>query len=206
LDEEKRWAIFTFCSSLIITLTIMVIAVFAPLYVQILGGIIGSISVVAWIYGMFQGDYRRLRFSLGLIASLFVLSLLDQIWTRTIANKFPIQLLGFLLILFNVETMALATSHRKLHLNQYLSRGQDLARASWKIIWSKIAALGILFSGCYLLTISTIYIGLSVYPLAPVMGDTSIYLIAVFVILALFITLKEGSPNDHEVNRDLGRG
>lgn len=198
MDEKRRWALFALGSSALIALTIMAIIVLMPLYIQIIGGIVGSVSVVVWGYGMFEGDFRRLRIGIVFTAFLFSLSLLDQIWTKTVISEFPVQLLAFILILFNVEMMSLVTSHRRLHFGDSLGRSESLARASWNIIRRKLSYLGILFSGCYVLTITTIYIGLFVYSFAPIMGDTSIYLIAVFVLLALFITLREGSPIDHE--------
>ncbi|MGD0422160.1 MAG: hypothetical protein ABSA92_01740 [Candidatus Bathyarchaeia archaeon] len=206
MDEKTRWTLFTLSSSALIALTIFAIVALMPLYIKIIGGIVGSVSVVAWGYGMFKGDFRRLRISMVITTFLFALSLLEQIWTTTIVNEFPVQLLAFVLILFNVETIPLATSHRRLHFSESLSRSEDLARASWKIIRRKLSSLGILFSGCYVLTIATIYVGLYVYSYAPIMGDTSIYLIAVFVLLALFVTLREGSPLEHEHHRDLETG
>jgi len=203
LDEKKRWVLFTLGSSTLIALTSLTIVVSTPLYIQIVGGIVGSMSVVVWGYGMFEGDFTRLRISMVLTAFLFAVSLLDQIWTRTVVNEFPIQLLVFVLILFNAEMVPLVKSHRRLHFSESLSGSERLARASWKIIRRKIASLAILFSGCYVLTITTIYVGLFVYSFAPIIGDTSIYLIAVFVLLALFITLREGSPIDHEHHRNL---
>jgi hypothetical protein len=203
LDETRRWIIFTLSSSGLIVLTILVIVGWMPLYLQIAGGIVGTVSVVVWGFGMFKGDLRRLRVSMMLTAFLFALSMLDQIWARAVINEFPIQLLAFILILFNVETIPLISSHRRLHFGDSLSRSENLVKASWKIIRRKLSSLGILFSGCYVLTITTIYVGLFVYSFAPIMGDTSIYLIAVFVLLALFITLREGSPLDHEHHRDL---
>ena len=206
MDEKKRWIIFTLSSSSIIALTTLAIVESMPLYIQIAGGIIGAVGVVLWCYGMFEGDLRRLRISMVLTAFLFALSMLAQIWTHAVINEFPVQLLAFTLILFNVEMIPLITSHRRLHFGDSLSRSESLTRASWKIIRRKISSLGILFSGCYVLTITTIYVGLFVYSFAPIMGDTSIYLIAVFVLLAFFITLREGSPIDHEHHRDLETG
>ena len=203
MDETRRWALFTLGSSGLIALTIFAIVVSLPLYIQITGAIIGAVSVVLWGGGMFEGDFRRLRISIVLTAFLFALSLLDQIWTRIGVNAFPTQLLAFILILFNVETVPLISSHRRLHFGDNLRRSEDLAIASWKIIRRKISSLGILFSGCYVLTITTTYIGLFFYSYAPIIGDTSIYLVAVFVLLALFITLREGSPVDHERHRGL---
>ena len=52
------------------------------LHIQIIGGIIGTMSVAVWGVGMFEGDVRRLRISIALTALLFTISLLDQIWTR----------------------------------------------------------------------------------------------------------------------------
>ena len=202
MDETRRWSLFTLGSAGLIALTIFVIVMSLPPYLQITGAIIGIVSVVVWGYGMFEGDFRRLRISIVLAAFLFALSLLDQIWTRVVVNEFPTQLLAFVLILFNVETIPLVSSHRRLHFGNNLSRSENLAKASWKIIRRKISTFGILFSGCYVLTITTIYIGFFVYSFAPIMGDTSIYLIAVFVLLALFITLREGSPVDHEYHTD----
>jgi hypothetical protein len=203
LDEKKRWIIFTLGSSALITFTLLAIVASMPLYLQIAGGIVGTVSVVVWGYGMFEGDVKRLRLSMVLTAFLFALSMLDQIWTKAVISEFPVQLLGFILILFNVETIPLISSHRRLHFGDSLSRSENLAKVSWKIIRRKLSSLGILFSGCYVLTITAIYLGLFVYSFAPIMGDTSIYLIAVFVLLALFITLREGSPIDHEHHRDL---
>ncbi|MGA3404322.1 MAG: hypothetical protein ABSD49_01165 [Candidatus Bathyarchaeia archaeon] len=40
---------------------------------------------------------------------------------------------------------------------------------------------------------TTIFIGLYLYSFAPILGDTSIYLVAVYVLLALFVTLREDS-------------
>lgn len=206
MDEKKRWVLFTLGSSALTALTIMALIVLMPLYIQIIEGIVGSVSVAVWGYGMFEGDVRRLRISMLLTAFLFALSLLDQIWTTTVISDFPAQLLAFILILFNVEMIPLVTSHRRLHFGDSLGNSESLARASWNIIRKKLSSLGILFSGCYVLTITTIYIGLFVYSFAPIMGDTSIYMIVVFVLLALFITLREGSPIDHEHHRGLERG
>lgn len=203
MDEKKRWVLFTLCSSAVIALTSLVLVVSTPLHIQIVGGIVGFVSVVVWSYGMFEGDFRRLRLSMVLTVFLFALSLLDQIWTGTVINEFPVQLLAFILILFNVEMVPLISSHRRLHFTESLSRSESLTRASWKIIRRKLSTLGILFSGCYVLTITTIYVGLYVYSYAPIIGDTSIYLIVVFVLLALFITLREGSPFEHEHHRGL---
>jgi len=205
LDEKKRWALFTLGSSALIALTIMALIVLMPLYIQIIGGIVGSVSVFVWGYGMFEGDVTKLRISMVLTAFLFALSLLNQMWTKTVISDFPVQLLVFILILFNVEMMPLVTNHRRLHFDS-VGRSESLARASWNIIGRKLSSLGILFSGCYVLTITTIYIGIFVYSFAPTIGDTSIYMITVFVLLALFITLREGSPIDHEHHRDLERG
>ena len=206
MDEKKRWTLFTLGSSTVIALTILAVVVSMPLYLQIVGGIVGSVSVVVWWYGMFEGDFRRLRISIVLTSFLFAVSLLDQIWAKTVVNAFPVQLLAFILILFNVETVPLITSHRRLHFGENLSRSENLTRASWKIIRRKISTLVILFSGCYVLTITTIYVGFFVYSLAPILGDTSIYLIVVFVLLAFFITLREGSPIEHEHHKDLETG
>jgi len=194
---------FTLSSSTLIALTTWIIVVSMPLYVQIAGGILGIVSVIVWGYGMFEGDLRRLRISLALTACLFALTLLEQIWTKTVISEFPVQFLAFNLILFNVEMIPLVTSHRRLHSGDSISRSGDLARASWKIIRRKISTLGILFSGCYVLTITTIYLGLFVYSFTPILGDTSIYLIVIFVLLALFITLREGSQIDHAHHKDL---
>ena len=194
---------FTLSSSTLIALTTWIIVVSMPLYVQIAGGILGIVSVIVWGYGMFEGDLRRLRISLALTACLFALTLLEQIWTKTVISEFPVQFLAFNLILFNVEMIPLVTSHRRLHSGDSISRSEDLARASWKIIRRKISTLGILFSGCYVLTITTIYLGLFVYSFTPILGDTSIYLIVIFVLLALFITLREGSQIDHAHHKDL---
>ena len=204
MDEKKRWALFTLGSSALIALTIMALIVLMPLYIQIIGGIVGSVSVFVWGYGMFEGDVTKLRISMVLTAFLFALSLLNQMWTKTVISDFPVQLLVFILILFNVEMMPLVTNHRRLHFDS-VGRSESLARASWNIIGRKLSSLGILFSGCYVLTITTIYIGIFVYSFAPTIGDTSIYMITVFVLLALFITLREGSPIDHEHHRDLER-
>ena len=203
MDEKERWVMFTLSSSTLIALTTWIIVVSMPLYVQIAGGILGIVSVIVWGYGMFEGDLRRLRISLALTACLFALTLLEQIWTKTVISEFPVQLLAFNLILFNVEMIPLVTSHRRLHSGDSISRSEDLARASWKIIRRKISTLGILFSGCYVLTITTIYLGLFVYSFTPILGDTSIYLIVIFVLLALFITLREGSQIDHAHHKDL---
>lgn len=194
---------FTLSSSTLIALTTWIIVVSMPLYVQIAGGILGMVSVIVWGYGMFEGDLRRLRISLALTACLFALTLLEQIWTKTVISEFPVQFLAFNLILFNVEMIPLVTSHRRLHSGDSISRSEDLARASWKIIRRKISTLGILFSGGYVLTITTIYLGLFVYSFTPILGDTSIYLIVIFVLLALFITLREGSQIDHAHHKDL---
>ena len=203
MDEKERWVMFTLSSSTLIALTTWIIVVSMPLYVQIAGGILGIVSVIVWGYGMFEGDLRRLRISLALTACLFALSLLEQIWTKTVISEFPVQFLAFNLILFNVEMIPLVTSHRRLHSGDNISRSEDLARVSWKIIRRKISTLGILFSGCYVLTITTIYLGLFVYSFTPILGDTSIYLIVIFVLLALFITLREGSQIDHAHHKDL---
>jgi len=203
LDEKERWVMFTLSSSTLIALTTWIIVVSMPLYVQIAGGILGMVSVIVWGYGMFEGDLRRLRISLALTACLFALTLLEQIWTKTVISEFPVQFLAFNLILFNVEMIPLVTSHRRLHSGDSISRSEDLARASWKIIRRKISTLGILFSGGYVLTITTIYLGLFVYSFTPILGDTSIYLIVIFVLLALFITLREGSQIDHAHHKDL---
>ena len=194
---------FTLSSSTLIALTTWIIVVSMPLYVQIAGGILGMVSVIVWGYGMFEGDLRRLRISLALTACLFALTLLEQIWTKTVISEFPVQFLAFNLILFNVEMIPLVTSHRRLHSGDNISRSEDLARASWKIIRRKISTLGILLSGGYVLTITTIYLGLFVYSFTPILGDTSIYLIVIFVLLALFITLREGSQIDHAHHKDL---
>ena len=203
MDEKERWVMFTLSSSTLIALTTWIIVVSMPLYVQIAGGILGIVSVIVWGYGMFEGDLRRLRISLALTACLFALTLLEQIWTKTVISEFPVQFLAFNLILFNVEMIPLVTSHRRLHSGDSISRSEDLARASWKIIRRKISTLGILFSGGYVLTITTIYLGLFVYSFTPILGDTSIYLIVIFVLLALFITLREGSQIDHAHHKDL---
>ena len=199
----KRWSLFTLGFSGLIALTILSIVLSLPAYLQITGAIVGSMSVVVWGFGMFEGDFRMLRISMVLTAFLFSLSLLEQIWTRAGINGFPTQSLAFILILFDMETMQLISGHRRLHFSNNPSRSENLAKTSWKVIRRKISSLGILFSGCYVLTIATMYVGIFVYSFVPIIGDTSIYLIAVFVGLALFITLREGTSIDHEHHRDL---
>ena len=117
---------------------VFTLVVSLPLHIQIIGGIIGTMSAAVWGVGMFEGDVRRLRISIALTALLFTISLLDQIWTRVVVNEFPTQLLAFILILFNVETIPLVSSHRRLHFGNNLSRSENLAKESWKIIWRKM--------------------------------------------------------------------
>jgi len=205
LDEKKRWGLFTLATSAVIALAITVLTVLMPLFIQSVGGIVGLVGVIIWVYGTLTGDVRKLRISVGLTALLFALSLLNQIWMKTVISDFPITLLAFLMILLSLEIVPLITGHRRLHFGDNLGRSENLARVSWKIIGGKISSLGILFSGCYALTMTTIYLGMFIYSLSPIIGDTSIYLVAVFVLLALLVTLREGSLIEHVPHRNLER-
>ena len=193
MNERKRWFIFTTAISGLFSLTITAIILSMQSYL-IIGGLIGSVSVLVWWYGVFEGDSRKLQIGILLASFLFAFSIVDRIITNTLISAFPIQLLAFNLFLFNVEMMSLVPAHHKLH--REVTRSIDLAQRSWKIMQRKLSVLIILFSGCYVITISAIYLGGFIYTLFPIFGDTSIYLTVVFVSLALFVTLREESTTD----------
>ena len=194
MDERRRWSIFALATSVLNALTIVAIILSLPSYYQVVAIFVGSVSVIIWWYGVFRGKPGRLRISFLLTSLLFVISIADQVFMSTLINAFPIQLLAFILLLFNVEIMPLVAAHHKLHRDVSLSN--DLAQKSWKIITAKISSLALVFSACYMLTITAMSLGVYIYAFIPVVGDTSIYLIIVFVFLALFVTLREGSTFD----------
>lgn len=179
-----------------IALPIVAIVLSMPFYYQIAGILIGSVSVITWLGGAFQGDLGKLRISLFLTSLLFAISIAGQVLMDTLISAFPIQLFAFVLLLLNVEMAPLLAAHHKMHRN--VSSSKDLARKSWKIMGRKISLLAVLFSACYTITIAIISLGTYIYALVPVLGDASIYLTVAFVVLALFVTLREGSTFDHE--------
>jgi hypothetical protein len=190
LDDKRHWSILASCGLAVVGLAVVTIIASMLSGYQIIGVIAGFVILALAGHATFNGNVGMVRIVLAFTSLLFSLSLLGCILTRTLVEQLPLQLLAFILILFSFETMTLIVEHRRLHMGTNISNNA-LTVMSWKIVQRRMTWLAIVFSGCYVLTICAIYVGVYVHSIVPFLGDASVYLVAATVSLALLVTFRE---------------
>lgn len=190
MDDKKYWSIVASCCLAVFGLAVVSIISSMLSGYQIIGSIAGFLILLLAGHAMFDGNVRRVKIALASVCLLFSLSLFGCVLARTLVEEIPLQLVSFILILFSYETMTLIVEHRRLHMGTNISNNA-LTMMSWKIVQRRITWLVIVFSGCYVLTISAMYVGFYVRSIVSFLGDASVYLVAATVSLALLVTFRE---------------
>jgi hypothetical protein len=190
LDDKRHWSIVALCGLAVVSLAVVTIIACMPSGYQILGLITGFVILTLAGHAMFNGNVGRMRIALISTCLLFSLSLLGCILRKTVVEELPLLILAFIFILFSSETMTLIDKHCRLHVGTNILNNA-LTVVSWRIVQRRMAWLAIVFSGCYMLTIFAIYVGLYVHSVVPFLGDASVYLVVATVSLALLVTFRE---------------
>ena len=192
MDDKRHWSILALFGLAVVSLAVVTIIASMSSGYQILGVIAGFVILALAGHAMFNGNVGRMRIALASTCLLFSLSLLGCILKKTLVEELPLLILAFIFILFSSETMTLIVKHYRLHVGTNILNNA-LSLMSWRIVQRRMAWLAIVFSGCYMLTICAIYVGLYVHSAVPFLGDASLYLVAATVSLALLVTFREDS-------------
>jgi len=157
-------------------------------FISALGGVFGALA-------LFRTGEMWGRAALIALALLFSLSITFQLALGSILTTLPLLLLGYLMILFFVEAFDALSKHSQMHSREMLqlqaSRAIPAIEKSLQHVLRKMARLGLMLGACYLLTLTAVSLGSYLASFSSLAPDTSIYIVAVSVSLALLLILRE---------------
>lgn len=121
--------------------------------------------------------------------------LVSQALSGTIGQYLPITLLQFIMILFAVELLTASCSYEQRssieHPQTIESDQAGSHTTSAQQVFRNVSRSGLLFAGCYLLSLGSIFLGELTAVTIPLLAEISLYLVVVSVSLALLLVLRE---------------
>jgi hypothetical protein len=192
---QSGWILLRGLSSFWLVLTAFVIVAFYPTWlfsITVLGPIVVAVFSLLAIS---KGHPAWGKASLLTQAILFSILLVSDTLMKAVSTNLPILLLTFVMLLFGVEFLTLVLSrHRQVSnwLEDTESESSSLmVNKSLRDIHQKLARFGIIFAGCYVLTIGVLFLSEVVASFVSVLSDIAVYVVLTSVSLALLIILKE---------------
>jgi hypothetical protein len=192
---RSGWVLLRGLSSFWLALTALAIVSSYPpglFSITVLGPVIVTIfSLLA----VSKGNAACGRASLLAQAILFSISLISDTLMKAVSANLAILLLTFVMLLFGVEFLTLVLSHHR-QISNWLEDTEFepnalMVNKSLRDIGRKLARFGIIFAGCYVLTIGVLFVSEIAASLAPVQSDISVYVVLISISLALLIILRE---------------
>lgn len=158
--------------------------------------VLGPIMVAIFsLLAISKGNPAWGKASLLAQAILFSISLISDTFLKAVSANLAVLLLTFVMLLFGVEFLTLVLSHHG-QLSNWLRDTEFgpnalMVNKSLRDIHRKLARFGIIFAGCYVLTIGVLFVSEVGASLAPVLSDIAVYVVLTSVSLPLLIILKE---------------
>jgi hypothetical protein len=135
------------------------------------------------------------RIALIVELALFSVAMITALFSPEISVALPLLLLAFVMVLFSDRTMNLLANHGQ----QFSVLGEPLLldfnapvlQRSLAHLYRRVARNGVIFAGCYLITIGALLGGFDFHRFAPILSDVSLYILAISISLALLVSMKE---------------
>jgi len=187
-----RWRILRAFSLLWLALTLIVVTLLLPtalvlfaLIVVIFSGLTGGIAVLTY-------NSKLSIISLVTAFGMFLDLLGVEITSKTVESNLPLTLLGFVMLLFAVESLTATTKRPFFEIPE---RGRQVPISLMDRFieqsFTRTSRVAILFATCYLISMSTVYLSAYAALFQPALADVSLYVIVVSISLALLILLRE---------------
>jgi hypothetical protein len=192
---KARWNLARILVLALLSLTFILLLVSVP-EVLILPAV--SVSVLGVLFGawaLLKASKVWARAALIAVALLFSLSMTIQLALGSILYNLPVVLLAYLIILFLVEAFDLLWKDFPMHSRQMwalqASHAIPAIEKSLQHMFRKFARVGLMLGACYFSTLAAVSFGSFFASISPLASDTSIYIVAVSISLALLLILRE---------------
>ena len=192
---QSGWILLRGLSSFWLVITAFAIASFYPTWlfsITVLGPIVVAVFSLLAIS---KGNSAWGKASISTQAILFSILLISDTLMKAVSANLPVLLLTFVMLLFGVEFLTLVLSRHR-QVSNWLADiefepNAFMVNKSLRDIHQKLARFGIIFAGCYVLTIGVLFLSEVVASSASVPSDIAVYAVLASVSLALLIILKE---------------
>ena len=192
---RSSWNLLQGLSSFWLVLTAFAIVSSYPTWlfsITVLGPIVVAVFSLLAIS---KGNPAWGKASLLTQAILFSISLISDTLVKAVSANLPVLLLTFVMLLFGVEFLTLILSRHR-QVSNWLGGTEFESNAlmvnkSLRDIREKLTRFGIIFAGCYVLTIGVLFLSEVVGSFASILSDIAVYVVLTSVSLALLIILKE---------------
>ena len=192
---RSGWILLRGLSSFWLVLTAFaIVSSYPPRLISIT--VLGPIIVAVFsLLAISKGNPALGRASLLAQAILFSISLISDTLLKVVSANLAVLLLTFVMLLFGVEFLTLVLNYHK-QVSNWLGDTEfepnaRMVNKSLRDINRKLARFGIIFAGCYVLTIGVLFVSEVVASLTPVLSDIAVYVVLTSVSLALLIILRE---------------
>jgi len=190
-----RWNVLRVIAAAIAIATFTLILTTIPPAISILwvlalltGSAVSTIAVV-------KCDLAWSRIALLAQSILFAIALLSAISTGGPADKVPILLLAFVMILGTEQTLSLISNYgaqfsltNSAHVTDF---NIPILQRSLDRLYRRLAWNGVIFGAAYLLVLTVASIGSLLSPVAPALSDISVYVLVTAISLAILIVLRD---------------
>jgi hypothetical protein len=178
----------------VVCLTFVAIAATIPSQLIVIRIIAAFVGLFLSVLATFRTSLLLTRITLLAEVGLFSMSLVAALFSPAIASVFPLLLLTFVMILFSDRTLHLYASQGvefSTSIDRLLDFNAPVIERSLTHLFRRLARNGVMFAGCYLLTVMVLLGGFDLSRVAPILSDASLYILIISISLALLVSMKE---------------
>jgi len=188
------WNIVRILSSAFLLLTFGLLTISFPPWSLWVTGLVALVGSSFALVAVLKGDRNWARSASLITGVMFFCSLLWHTLSSTLEQNLAMLLLLFVLVLFSAENLNLLCRHQKQYSKETLAElptSVTVLQKSTEEIHKQIGRLGLILGGCYIITIGIVYVGGLLSSFAPVLSDTSLYVVVASISLALLMIIHE---------------
>lgn len=188
------WTIVRILSSAFLLLTFGLLTISFPLWSLRITGLVALVGIFFGLIAVLKGDRIWVRTTSLITGVMFFCSLLWHTLSSTLEQNLAMLLLLFVLVLFSAENLSLVCRYQKQYSKETIAElptSLIVLQKSMEQIHKQIGRLGLILGGCYVITIGIVYVGGLLGSFAPVLSDTSLYVVVASISLALLMIIRE---------------
>ena len=189
-----RWNLLQGIVAIVVFLSFTFIGIAIPPQFSMIRIVAVSAGLLFSMLASFRSSILWCRIALLTEGIFFAASLVAAIFSSTIAVVVPLLLLAFVMILFTDRTLKQVANYQLQFsdLNDELFEfNAPVIERSLTDLYRRVAENGVIFAGCYLLTILMLLGVFDLSRVAPILSDASLYILVVSISLALLVSTKE---------------
>ena len=188
-----RWNLVRSVLFFIVVLTFFVLPGTLPTDLILIAAFGSGLGILFGGWSLHRGDWFWGRAALLVGGVMLIASLLIQIVSKAILQALPGLLLAYVMLIFSAEAFDLTSQQYGMYSKNFQGPQASYAmlQKSMEHMTHKIVRLGLIFGGCYIITLVVISVGDAFVTALPQLSDISLYIVAVSVSLALLLILRE---------------